>query len=388
MFILYINTSKLNIIDNMISSQGPIITSKDIKKVTQAVKDGWYTNFQKYINEFEAKFKKYSNSKYAISTSSCTGALHLALAAIGIKKGDEVIVPELTWVSSVSPILFLKGKPVFADVEESGFCIDPVSVRKLITKKTKAIICVGLYGNVPDMKALSKIAKEKKIYLIEDVAESLGAKFNKKNLGSYGDIAVYSFNGTKITVTGEGGMITTNSKKINEEIQLLANHGINKSKSKKYFWPESLGYKYKLSNLLAALGSSQLDQLNQFINQRKKVFKSYKKNLGKTGLFKMNPNIKYRNNNYWLPYIVWDKKLNVEKADLVSYLKKNGADCRPFFYPLSSTPLFKKFQNKNNKVAYNISKYGLCLPCSGRITEKEILFVSNLINDFFINAKR
>ena len=372
----------------MISSQGPIITKKDIKKVTLAVKDGWYSNYQKYISEFENKFKKYANSKYAISTSSCTGALHLALAAIGLEKEDEVIVPELTWVSSVSPILFLKGKPVFADVEENGFCIDPISVKKLITKKTKAIICVGLYGNVPDMKALAKIAKEKKIYLIEDVAESLGAKFNKKNLGTYGDIAVYSFNGTKITVTGEGGMITTNNKKINEKIQILANHGINTSKSKKYFWPESLGYKYKLSNLLAALGSSQLDQLNKFIRQRKRVFKYYKKNLDKTGLFKMNPNIKYRDNNYWLPYITWSEKLNVDKVDLVSYLKDNGADCRPFFYPLSSTPLFNKFKNKKNKVAYNSSKYGLCLPCSGRITEKEILFVSNLINEFFRNAKK
>ena len=371
----------------MISSQGPTITSKDIKKVTQAVKDGWYTNFQKYINEFESKFKKYSNSKYAISTSSCTGALHLALAAIGLKKGDEVIVPELTWVSSVSPILFLEGKPVFADVEESGFCIDPVSVKKLITKKTKAIICVGLYGNVPEMKELSKIAKEKKIYLIEDVAESLGSKFNKKNLGTYGDIAVYSFNGTKITVTGEGGMITTNSKKINDRIQILANHGISISKNKKYFWPESLGYKYRLSNLLAALGSSQLDQLNQFIDRRRRVFKTYHKALSKTGLFKMNPNIKNRDNNYWLPYITWDKGLGINKEDLVSFLKKNGADCRPFFYPLSSTPLFKKFKNKKNKVAYNISEYGLCLPCSGRITKKEILTISKLIIKFFENAK-
>ncbi|MBD1152959.1 DegT/DnrJ/EryC1/StrS family aminotransferase [Pelagibacterales bacterium SAG-MED22] len=373
----------------MISSQGPIITIKDIKKVAVAVRDGWYLNYQKYIFEFEEKFKNYSKNKYAFSTSSCTGALHLALTAIGIKKNDEVIVPELTWVSSVSPILFLNSTPVFVDVEEDTLCIDPASVEKNITKKTKAIICVGLYGNVPNMKKLKSIAKKNNIYLIEDVAESLGSKFDNKNLGSFGDISVYSFNGTKITVTGEGGMLTFNNKKINDKIVYLSNHGLNPVKSKKYFWPESLGYKYKMSNLLAALGSSQLEQLNSFIKQRKKVFLMYKKYLNQNDLkFKMNPMIKGRANNFWLPYIIWNKKKKIKKEELVHYLKKNGADCRPFFYPLSSTPLFKRYKKNNNQIAYNISKYGICLPCSGKITEKNIQYVCKLINNFFKNERK
>lgn len=373
----------------MIPSQGPIITAKDIKKVTSALKDGWYSNYQKYILEFEKKFKKYSKKKYAFSTSSCTGALHLALAAIGLKKNDEVIVPELTWVSSVSPILFLNGTPVFADVEKNTLCLDPDSVEKRISKKTKAIICVGLYGNVPNMKKLKSIAKKNKIYLIEDVAESLGSKFENKNLGSFGDISVYSFNGTKITVTGEGGMLTFNNKKINDKVISLSNHGLTPARSKKYFWPETLGYKYKMSNLLAALGSSQLEQLNLFIKQRKKVFLMYKKYLNQSDLkFQMNPVMKARINNFWLPYIIWDKNKKIKKEELVDYLKKNGADCRPFFYPLSSTPLFKKYKKNSNVVAYNISKYGLCLPCSGKITEKNIQYVCNLINNFFKNEKK
>jgi perosamine synthetase len=373
----------------MISSQGPIITIKDIKKVTRAVKDGWYSNYQKYIFEFEERFKNYSGSKFAFSTSSCTGALHLALAAIGIQKNDEVIVPELTWVSSVSPILFLEGRPVFADIEEESLCIDPLSVEKNITNKTKAIICVGLYGNVPNMKKLQSIAKKNKIYLIEDVAESLGSKFKKKNLGSFGDISVYSFNGTKITVTGEGGMITTSNKEINNKILTLSNHGLTPLKSKKYFWPETLGYKYKMSNLLAALGSSQLEQLNSFIKQRKKVFLTYKKYLDQSNLkFQMNPLIENRINNYWLPYIIWNKNKKIKKEKLVDYLKKNGADCRPFFYPLSSTPLFKKYKRGKNIVAYDISRYAICLPCSGKITEKNIKYVCRLINIFFNNERK
>tara|TARA_B100001248_G_scaffold250487_1_gene224628 strand:+ start:24263 stop:25378 length:1116 start_codon:yes stop_codon:yes gene_type:complete len=369
-----------------ISSQGPIITSKDIKKITTAVKDGWYGNYQKYVWELENKFKKYSSSKHAVATSSCTGALHLALAALGIKKGDEVIVPELTWVSSVSPILFLNANPVFADVNEDDYCICYKSISRLITKKTKAIICVGLYGNVPNMIKIKEIALKNKIVLIEDVAESLGAKFSGKNLGSFGDIAVYSFNGTKITVTGEGGMITTNNAQIYKKIQILSNHGLDPGRSKKYFWPETLGYKYKMSNILAALGSSQIDQLKKFIKQRKSVFKTYQKYIDKNNNFKMNPSFKERENNYWLPYIVWKKDCNIKKEDLVKYLRKNGADCRPFFYPLSSTPLFKKFKNKKNIIAYSDSNYGLCLPCSGNISEKEIIYVSKLINKYF-NAK-
>ena len=371
----------------MIPSQGPIITDTDIKKISKAVKDGWYTNYQKYINQFENKFKVFTSNKYAFATSSCTGALHLALSAIGIKKGDEVIVPELTWVSSVSPILFLNGKPKFADVDSESLCIDPNSVKKLITKKTKAIICVGLYGNVPDMKELKKITRGTNIFLIEDVAESLGAKYSGKNLGSFGDISIFSFNGTKITVTGEGGMLTVKDKSISEKISILSNHGLNPKKSNKYFWPETLGFKYKMSNILAALGLSQMSQLEKFINQRRWIFKNYNKYLDKSLNFNMNPIIDKRDNNFWLPYIVWNKKFGIRKEELVNYLKKNGADCRPFFYPLSSTPLFKKFQNKKNKTAYNISKYGICLPCSGRMTIQDIKYVSKLINEFF-HARR
>ena len=372
----------------MISSQGPIITSKDISKVTKAIRDGWYGNYQKYILEFESKFKKFTSKKYAIATSSCTGAIHLALSAIGIKDKDEIIVPELTWVSSVSPILFLGGIPKFADVDKDTFCIDAKSIKKLISKKTRAIICVGLYGNVPNMKELVNIAKKNNIFLIEDVAESLGSKYNKKNLGTFGDISVFSFNGTKITVTGEGGMLTTSNKKIYDRAKLLANHGLDPQKSKKYFWPESLGYKYKMSNLLAALGSSQLDQLNSFIKQRKRVFSTYEKYLNKKKNFKMNPRIAGRNNNYWLPYIVWDKDLKINKEDLVDYLKNKGADCRPFFYPLSSSPLFKKYKNNKNNISYAESKYGICLPCSGKITKNEIKYVSILINKFFDDRKK
>ena len=242
---------------------------------------------------------------------------------------------------------------------------------------------MGLYGNVPDMKELKKIASCKGIFLIEDVAESLGAKYNNKNLGSFGDISIFSFNGTKITVTGEGGMLTVKDKKIFEKISLISNHGLDPKKSNKFFWPETLGYKYKMSNILAALGVSQMKQLNKFVNQRKWVYKNYKKYLDKSLKFHMNPLIKKRDNNFWLPYIVWNKNYGVNKEELVGYLKENGADCRPFFYPLSSTPLFKKFQNKQNKTAYNISKYGICLPCSGKMTIKDIKYVSQLINKFF-----
>ena len=258
------------------------VSSDDIKTVNDAVRYGWGKRCNDYIYKFENSFSKYINKKYAIATSSCTGALHLALRSINIKSGDEVIVPEITWIGSVAPIIYEKAKPVFVDVSKDDWCIDVNKLEKKISRKTKAIIAVHLYGNIANIKELKRISKKYKLILIEDTAEALGSQINGKLAGSFGDISVFSFHGTKTLTTGEGGMLLTDNKKIYEKAIIQSNHGRKASKHT-IFWMDQIGLKYKMSNLQAALGYSQLTRINTIIKKKINIFKFYKKNLGKYG---------------------------------------------------------------------------------------------------------
>ena len=247
----------------------PYIDSRDVKKVSMAAKNGWGDACFENIKKFEKKFKKKYDLNYVSATSSGTGALHLGLKALGLKKGDEVILPDTTWVSCANAILYVGAKPVFADIKEDTWCIDPIDIEKKITKKTKAIMAVHLYGNVCDMNAIIKIKNKYNLYLIEDAAESLGAKYNNKFVGSFGDVSIFSFHGTKTITTGEGGMFVCKSKKIWNNYNIIHNMGKN-PKEAKYFFLDVVGLKYKISNLQAALGESQLDKVDYIIQMKKK----------------------------------------------------------------------------------------------------------------------
>ncbi len=193
---------------------GPSITQKEIDYVTQAARDGWDENHTKYVNLFEKKFSEYIGRTYALATSSCTGALHLACLAIGIKKGDEVIVPNATWQASIEPLYYVGATPIFVDIEPDTWCIDPNAILSHITPKTKAIIVVDLYGHIADMDAIITLAKKHNLAIIEDAAEAVGSEYKDKKGGSFGDVSCVSFHGSKTLVTGEGGMLLTHSKDI------------------------------------------------------------------------------------------------------------------------------------------------------------------------------
>ena len=235
----------------------PSITNLEINFVEDAIRNGWGKDCYKYIDKFENAFGRYIDMSFSIATSSCTGALHMGLYALGIGGGDEVILADLNWVATVSPIVHLGAKPVFVDVLEETWCIDPAKVREAINKKTKAIIVTHLYGNLCNMNELMEISNEFSIPIIEDSAEALGSKYNNRKAGSFGEFSVFSFHGTKTLTTGEGGMFVTNNKKLYEKVLILNNHGRNKSETKQ-FWSERIGFKFKMSNLDAALGLAQL----------------------------------------------------------------------------------------------------------------------------------
>ena len=352
------------------------VSLNDIKTVNDAVRYGWGKHCNDYINKFEKSFSKYIKKKYAIATSSCTGALHIALRSINIKPEDEVIVPEITWIGSVAPIIYEKAKPVFVDINKDDWCIDIHKLEKKISKKTKAIIAVHLYGNIANIRELKRISKKYNLILIEDTAEALGSQINGKLAGSFGDISVFSFHGTKTLTTGEGGMLLTNNKKIYDKAIIQSNHG-RKATKHTIFWMDQIGLKYKMSNIQAALGYSQLTRINKIIKKKINIFKFYKKNLGKYG----NMNVEKIGliNSAWLPAIIFDKKyITPKKRDkMIEEAQKIGIGLRPFFFPISIFPMFKK--NLENTSSMSIYKYGINLPSFEKITYKELNIVVNFI---------
>ena len=262
----------------IISYSDAQISKKDTALVAQAMRNGWGSNNNKYVNLFEKKFAKKLNVKYALATSSCTGAMHIAIAALDLPKGSEVIMADSNWIATLSPVIHLGLKPVFVDVKLDNWCIDPDKIKKKINKKTSLIIATHLYGNACEIKMINRIAKKNGIHVLEDSAEALGSKINNKLCGTLSDIGCFSFHGSKTLTTGEGGMILTNKKNIYEKCKTLSNHG-RTAKEYKLFTASYIGFKYKMTNLQAALGLSQLKDLDKKILKKRAIFKTYKRNL-------------------------------------------------------------------------------------------------------------
>jgi perosamine synthetase len=355
----------------------PSITQLEIDYVNDAIANGWGEKCYDYIYKFENKFAQYQQTKYALATSSCTGAIHLALMAMGVKPEDEVIVPEITWIATVEPVLYIGAKTIFVDILPDTWCINPQKVEEAITPKTKAIIVVHLYGNVCEMDEIMAIAKKYNLMVLEDAAEGLGSEYKGKKCGSIGDVGVFSFHGTKTMTTGEGGILVTNNETIYEKAKILNDHGRNpKDPENKPYWMRTYGYKYKISNLQAALGLAQIERLEELVTRKREIFNYYKKLLSGLPL-KLNSEQIYTKNSYWLPTAVIDEDVNFDREVFFTLCKENNIDSRPFFYPLSSLPMFES--KPENTVAYHIYKRGVNLPSYHDISEYEMNMVVDVI---------
>lgn len=360
----------------------PSISQLEIDYVNDAITNGWGEKCYDYIFKFQDSFANYLGSKHALATSSCTGAIHLALMALGVKVGDEVIVPESTWIASVEPVLYIGAKPVFVDVKSDTWCIDPLAIEKAITPKTKVIIAVHLYGNVCEMDEIIAIANKHKLKVLEDAAEGLGSEYKGQKCGSIGDAGVFSFHGTKTMSTGEGGILVTNDKDVFEKASVLNDHGRNsKDPEHKMFWMREYGYKYKMSNLQAAMGCAQIQRIEELVNKKREIFSWYKEELNKIEGLVLNHEQEYAVNSFWMPTIVIDSKHKINRDSLINYLKTKNIDSRPFFHPLSSLPMF--LTNNNNTVSYQIGTQGVNLPSYHELDYDTFKNVSKTIIEFF-----
>lgn len=358
----------------------PSITQLEISYATDAARTGWGEKCYEYIYKFEELFKNHLGVKYTIATSSCTGALHMGLTAIGIKPGDEIIMADINWIASAAPITYLGAKPVFVDILPDTWCIDPAKIEAAITSKTKAILAVHLYGNLCDMNKILAIAQKHKLLVIEDAAEALGSVYEGKKAGSIGDFGVFSFHGTKTVTTGEGGMFVTNRKDLYDTVQTLNNHG-RSVQNPKQFWCEIIGFKYKISNIQAAIGCAQMERIDELIKRKREIFFQYHDKLKHINTITMNPiptepQTQY---GYWMPSVVFKKDSGFDREKLLKKFKQNNIDGRVFFYPLSMMPMFEK--KRENKVSYNISCRAINLPTYHDIHPADINCVIKIISE-------
>jgi perosamine synthetase len=365
---------------NRIVYTQPSITELEHEYVLDAVKNGWGAKCYDYIHRFEQQFAQYLGVKHALATSSCTGAMQLGLAATGISAGDEVILADTNWIATVAPVVHLDATPVFVDILPDSWCMDPVQVEQAITPRTKAIIAVHLYGNLCEMTALRAIAEKHQLLLIEDAAEALGSEYQGQKAGSMGTFGTFSFHGTKTMTTGEGGMFVTNDTALYERVLTLSNHGRSRQQTKQ-FWPDEIGYKFKMSNIQAALGCAQLERIDELVSAKRQVFSRYKKLLSHYDQLTLNPEPQGQLNSYWMPTVIFSESSGIKQEHLLRAFQNANIDARVFFWPLSSLPMFTA--KPENRCAYDICQRAINLPSYPQLTEAEQQQVVQVISTIF-----
>lgn len=346
----------------------PSITELEVRYATEAARDGWGARCYDFIHRFEAGFAAHLGVEHAIATSSCTGALQLGMAALGIGAGDEVILADSNWIASVAPVVHLGATPVFVDIDPVSWTLDPAAVEAAITPRTKAIVAVHLYGNLCDLDALLALGERHGIAVIEDAAEAIGSQWHGRRAGSLGRFGSFSFHGTKTMTTGEGGMFVTRDAALYERVLTLSNHGRARGQARQ-FWPDALGYKFKLSNVQAAMGCAQLERVDELVARKRAILRRYRELLEGVGGITLNPEPAGTVNGAWMPTAVFDRATGVTREALQAAFAAEQIDARVFFWPLSSLPMFGGGPGRPR--AADIASRAINLPSFHDITDDE-----------------
>lgn len=361
----------------------PSITELEVRYTTDAARDGWGERCYEYIGRFENAFREHLGVGYAIATSSCTGALHLGMAALGIGQGDEVIMADTNWIATAAPIVHLGARPVFVDILPDSWCLDPAAVEAAITPRTKAIIAVHLYGNLCDLSALLEIGKRHGIPVIEDAAEAIGSVYQGRRAGSLGLFGSFSFHGTKTLTTGEGGMFVTSDPQLFERVLTLSNHGRARGQTKQ-FWPDEIGFKYKMSNVQAALGCAQMERIEELIQRKRAILRRYRDLIDGLQGVSINPEPAGTVNGAWMPTLVFAPGLGVTRERLQAAFAADNIDARVFFYPLSSLPSFGAGPGAPR--AADIAGRAINLPSFHDITDAEQRRIIHLVRNVVLEC--
>jgi perosamine synthetase len=368
----------------------PSITDREVELAAEAARTAWRQNHYAYNARFERMVADYVGVAHAVTVPHCTAALHLALAALGVGPGDEVIAPDVTWIASVAPIVYVGAEPVLVDILPDTWCLDPAAVERAIGPRTKAIIGVDLYGSTCDWDRLKAIADRHGVALIEDAAEALGSVSHGRKAGALGRVSAFSFHGSKTVVTGEGGMLATDDSALFERVLFLRDHG--RKPGDRFFLNSEIGFKYRMSAVQAALGVAQMERIDELIAQKRAIFGWYRERLGGLNGLMLNAEPPDTLNSYWMTTVILDRSLDLDKFAMMSEFDRRNIDTRPFFSRLSTLPAFAeraqstRFVTPRDKGA-PIADCGINLPSGYNMTEGLVDLVCRALHEI-IAARR
>jgi perosamine synthetase len=364
--------------DSFLPISKPFIGAREKELVLDALDSGWVSSIGKYIDEFEANFARYCGTEYALAVSNGTTGLHLALATLGLQPGDEVIIPDLTFVATANAVAYTGATPVLADVDADTLCIDPVSVKSLISERTKAIIPVHLYGHPADMDALLEIGEAHGVDIIEDAAEAHGAEYKGRKVGGLGKCGVFSFYGNKVITTGEGGMLTTNDRAFYLHAKRLRDHAM--SPQRRYFHEER-GFNYRITNLQAALGVAQLERIEEFLARRTEIMGWYHSGIATMEHVRLNRVKNWAKSAFWMVCLEVDWLDEAGRDAFMQELKARGIDSRPYFCTMSSMPMYRQ---PPLPVAARKAQIGLNLPSYFELTKRDVQRIAADVNELLV----
>jgi perosamine synthetase len=356
----------------------PFFDGNELEYVTDCILSGWVSSQGKYVLQFEEKFGDYVGCPNTLAVSNGTVALHLALVTLGVGPGDEVIVPNLTFAAPVNSVLYVGATPVLVDVDPMTMAIDPVLVAAAISKRTRAIIPVHLYGHPADMTSIMALADKYNLVVIEDCAEAIGSQYQGKHVGNFGDAATFSFFGNKTITTGEGGMLIFRESSMRDRAKMLRDHGMS---AKRRYWHDEVGYNYRLTNIQAAIGLAQMEKVDFFVGRKRWIAEQYNKRLSNTEYLQLPVEIDDALNSYWMYTIFLLPPLTQKRDELINFLKQSGIESRPVFYPMHLMPPYERFCKTGElyPVSKGLSDGGISLPSSICVEETEIQRVCDVL---------
>lgn len=354
----------------------PLLSGNEIQYVNECLQTNWISSRGRFVTEFENMFSEFHQMPYAVAVSNGTVALSLALEALGVGDGDEVIVPDLTFAASINAIIHIGATPVIVDVNRETWTLDIELFEQAITSKTKAVMPVHLYGHPTDIIAIVAIAKKHHLFIIEDCAEAIGSKVNDQLVGSFGDANCFSFFGNKTITTGEGGMILFKDPDVAKKARILRDHGMSPERR---YWHEVVGYNYRMTNIQAAIGVAQMERVEYFINHKRELATKYFNELQNLEYVVLPPEASWAFNTYWLYTILLLPESGLKRDDLIRSMALNGIETRGVFHPLHLMPIYEKYTGgKSFPNSRFISEHGICLPSASTTSEKQVQKVAQV----------
>lgn len=359
----------------------PQILGRELEYVTDAIKTAWISSSGGYVDKFERKFAEYLGVRHAVTTTSGTTALHLALVAAGVGPGDEVLIPAFTMIATAAAVCYTGAKPVFVETDPASWNLDPADVARKLGPRTKAIIPVHVYGHACDMDALTAVLAGRAVTVIEDAAEAIGSEYKGRRCGSLSELACFSFFANKLITTGEGGMVVTNDDELNGRLRYFKNLAFPRSGPRRY-WHEHIGFNYRMPNLLAAFGLGQLECVDQFLVNRRRNAQAYNALLGGQRGITTPPEADYTLNSYWMYGVLIEDDFGLTRDEVVSALAAAKIETRTFFISMHRQPALIEYgcdTSGEYPVTDELARKGLYLPSGSGLTQAQIERVASTL---------